>query len=169
MKWVRRGLEVFGALSLLMLVVLAVLIVYSLRDKVNTAEKRDAVFILNWGGIPTNQDFKIISSYRSARNITGDHLDYYCIELPRFEVAENEKEQWHDGPETNPVLAEALQLGVDTARLHGDCFPSIDRANSEAMKIMLCSVTLHDRYPTAADIILYDSKTRRLYYVSYKT
>jgi hypothetical protein len=31
------------------------------------------------------------------------------------------------------------------------------------------SVTLHDREPTAADIILYDAKNRKLYYVSFKT
>jgi len=37
------------------------------------------------------------------------------------------------------------------------------------MKIMFCYVILHDRQPTAANIILYNPKNKRLYYVSYKT
>jgi hypothetical protein len=37
------------------------------------------------------------------------------------------------------------------------------------MKILFWQVNLHDRQATVADIILYDSKTRRLYYVGFKT
>ena len=138
-------------------------------EKVNRAKARDVLFILNWGGITTNQVFKVIASYESARSVTGDHLDYYCIELSKFDVADFAKNEWHDGPEKNPLLAEALELGVNDARQHGDCFPSAEEANSEAMKIMFWSVVIHGHQPTGADIILYDPRNKRLYYVSYKT
>jgi hypothetical protein len=127
------------------------------------------VFFLDFFLYRTNQDFKVIASYESPRGLTGDHLDYYCIELPKFEIAEAEKDEWHDGPENNPLLSEALEFAVNDARMHGDCFPDASQANSEAMKIMFVSVTLHDREPTAADIIFYDTKNRKLYYVSFKT
>jgi len=33
------------------------------RDKVNKSSRKDVLFILNWGGLSTTQDFKIVSSY----------------------------------------------------------------------------------------------------------
>jgi hypothetical protein len=121
------------------------------------------------GGISTNQDFKVIASYESARSFNGDHLDYYCIELPKFEIADYAKLGWHNGPEKDPLLAEALKLGINGVRDRTDCFPAVDEANSEAVQIMFGTVTLHGQWPTAADIILYEQKRNRLYYVSYKT
>jgi hypothetical protein len=170
MKWFRIGLEVIGASSLLFFGVVAAWTFHnSTSERVNTAKRKDVLFVLNWGGVSTNQDFKIIASYQSPRSFTGDHLDYYCIELSKFEVSDYEKNDWHDGPEQNPLLADALELSVNDARQHGDCFPSADEANSATMKIMFWSVELHGRQPTSADIILYNPKNKRLYYVSYKT
>jgi len=170
MRWVRIGLEIVGALSLVFLGVLAVWIFRDTAfERINKANRKDVLFVLNWGGVSTDQDFKVIASYRSPRSLTGDHLDYYCIELSKFEIAEWAKDEWHDGPEQNPLLAEALELALNDARQHGDCFPSPEEADSAAMKIMFCYVILHDRQPTAADIILYNPKNKRLYYVSYKT
>ncbi len=170
MKWLRVGLEVIGAASLLAFAIVATWSVYqSSSEKINRATRKDVLFVLNWGGISTDQDFKIISSYQSRRSFTGDHLDYYCIELPKFEVAEYAKDEWHDGPEKDSLLAEALKLAVDDARQHGDCIPSVEEANSPAIKVMFTTVVLHSRQATAADIILYDPRKRMLYYVSYKT
>jgi hypothetical protein len=138
-------------------------------DRTNAADKKDAEFVLNWGGISTNQSYKVIQSYVSARNLTGDHLDFYCIELQKFEVAETSTDQWKNGPEADPLLAEALQLAPEDAHQHGACFPTTDQANSRNMKIMFWSVTAHGRYPTAADILLYDTDSRKLYYVGFKT
>jgi hypothetical protein len=167
MKWLRIGLEIIGASSLLLSLVGAAWIFHNFTsERVNRAKPKDALFILNWGGVATNQDFKIIASYESARSFTGDHLDYYCIELPKFEVAEYAKDQWHDGPENDPVLAEALKLALNQA---AGCLPSVEEANSPAMKILFQSVVIHDRWPTAADVILYEPKSRKLYCVSYKT
>ncbi len=168
MRWFRLGLEIIGAASVLLLLAVVFLVFYESSDKIDSASKKDALFILNWGGISTNQDFKIVASYRSSRTFTGDHLDYYCIELPKFEVADYVKGRWEEGPETNPIFAEALELGANDAHEHGDCFPSGDEANSPRMKIMFESVYTSGHHPTAAEIILYDAKKSRLYYVSYK-
>jgi hypothetical protein len=170
MKWLRIALEVIGASSLLMLAIGAAWFNHDrTAERVGTATQKDVLFVLNWGGISTKQDFRILSSYQSQRSMTGDHLDYYCIELSTFDVADYAKEQWQDGPEKNPPLAEALRLGADDAHQHASCFPSAKEADSEGMKIMFWSVVLHGRQPSAADIILYAPKNRMLYYVSYKT
>ena len=170
MKFLRIGLEIIGALSLLVFLTAAVWIFRSpSADKVNKAKPKDVRFVLNWGGIPTDQDYHVIASYQSARSFTGDHIDYYCIQLSKFEVPGPEKAEWHDGPEKNPLLVEALELGINSTGKYGDCFPSVEEAKSGAMKIMFWSVVLHGREPTGADIILYDPRNKRLYYVSYKT
>jgi len=168
MKWLRWVLGAIGVLSLLAVTFAGVWVLRASSERTNADGRNNALFVLKWGGISTNQDFKVTSSYNSARNLTGDHLDYYCIDLATFEVADYAKEQWQDGPEKNPLLADALRSGIEAAREHGNCMPPVEQANSAAMKIMFWSVTLHGRYPSAADIILYPS-SRRLYYVSYKT
>jgi len=171
MKWVRLILQIVGALSLALFVIAAVVIGWdaytAMSEHINKATPRDALFILNWGGIPTNQNFKVIGSYQSRRSFTGDHFDYYCIELPKFEVADSEKNHWHDGPEENPLLAAALETAASSPL--APCFPPFEQVNSKAMKIKFESVTLHDGFPEGADIILYDTERRMLYYVSFMT
>jgi len=168
LKWIRVVLEVVGAASLIFLTVAAVLIVQQSRDRVNKAGRKDVLLILTRSGIPTNQDFKLIASYESSTTFTGDHLDYYCMELSKFEVADWRKDEWHDGPEKNPIFAEALKEGVDEAHQENNCFPSPEEANSETMKIMFGDVLVDSLHPISADITLYDPKTKKLYYVSYK-
>lgn len=173
MKWLRLSLQTIGALSVLLFLIAAILVgsdLYSgMSDKFNRATPKDVLFVLNWGGISTNQTFKVIGSYQSRRSFTGDHVDYYCIELPKFEVTDLQKNEWHDAPEENPLLAQALEVAVNGAHEHIDCFPPTEKANSKAMKLKFVSVTLNDRFATAADIILYDRDNGRLYYVSFKT
>lgn len=170
MKFLRIALEVIGALSMLVFLAAGAWVFRSAgADKVNKAQPKDVRFVLNLGGIPTDQDFRVIASYESARSFTGDHLDYYCIQLSKFEVPGPEKAEWHDGPEENPLFAEALELGINSTAQYGDCFPSVEDATSGALKIMFWSVVLHGREPTAADIIMYDPRNKRLYYVSYQT
>jgi hypothetical protein len=168
LKWVRVGLEIIGAATLIFLVALGVSIIQQSTDKINKAKSKDVLFILNASEIPTNQNLKVLASYESSRTFTGDHLDYYYIELPKFEVADREKNNWHDGPEENPILAEALEEGVNEAHQGNGCFPSPGEANSGSMKIRFGNVDVIDRNPNSADITLYDPRSGRLYYVSYK-
>lgn len=170
MKWFRVALEVIGGASLLALAVGFAWGLYSNSfDRVNKVSRKDALFILNGGGLPTDQDYKVVSSYESRRNFTGDHLDYFCIELPKFQVADWAKDEWHNGPEKDALLAEALETALNSAHEPGGCVPAVSEANSPAMKMMFTTVVLHSRHATAADIILYDPQKRMLYYVSYKT
>lgn len=171
MKFLKLALQTTGAVSLLAVLGMGCWILYgNSRDKINKSSRKDALFILNWGGLPTNQDFRILSSYESSRTFTGDHLDYYCIVLPKFEISVQTKDQWHDGPESDPLLVSALETAINDAHeAGGGCIPSIQEANSPAMKMLFPSVVLSNRYALAGDIILYDSKRRMLYYVGYKT
>jgi hypothetical protein len=121
-------------------VVAAVVVAWTLHkatsEKVDKATRKHSLFILHRGGISANQDFKVVASYQSSRSLTGDHFDHYCIDLPKFDVPGPEKDEWHDGPEKNPLLADALALAVNAALQYGDCLPTAEKANSDAMKII---------------------------------
>ncbi len=172
MKVIRIILQIIGAFVLgafLLIVVWSFL--NSPFSSKKVSNKNDAVFILNWAGINKNQDWKIIESSISARNMTGDHVDYYCIQLEHFDVNKRQlHEEWKQGPEKNDLLAAAVENAVEWAILDGSkYFPSSNIANSSSMKIMFWSVTTHGRRPTAAKVILYQPETKRLFYVSYDT
>ena len=169
MKGLRIGLEVLGAAALSAIVVFGISVVYSgSKDRINKASRKDVAFVLNLAGVPTDQNYRVVSSYESARSFTGDHLDYFCIDLPRFEIADRQKDDWHSGPESNPLMVEALKLALDGVHQRDNCIPAVQNANSPAMQIMFPQVVLRNGHATAADIILHDSQTRMLYYVSFK-
>jgi hypothetical protein len=169
MKWLRLGLQIVGAISLVLLLVMTSMVYRDATEHVDAANPKDLLFVLNSGGIPTDQNIKVVGSYRSPHSFTGDHFDSYCIQISRFEVSDLDKKEWHDGPEANPILVAALELGVNDAHGHSGCFPAFAEANSSVMKIKFPSVMLHDGFATSADIILYSSKDKMLYYVSFKT
>jgi hypothetical protein len=169
LKWIRVGLEIIGAATLVFLLIVGISIIQQATNKVNRAKPQDVSLILNAGDISTNQELKVIASYESSRSFTGDHLDYYCIEMSKFEVADRAKNRWHDGPEENPILAEAPDLGVNDAHQENSRFPSPEEANSKDMKILFGDVDVIGRHPHSAVITLYDTKNGKLYYVSYKS
>ncbi len=59
MKWFRVALEVIGAASLLAVVGFGSWNLYSnSSERVNKANSKDALFILNWGSLSTDQDLQ---------------------------------------------------------------------------------------------------------------
>ena len=87
--------------------------------------------------------FRVIAGF-AVGVVFGVFLHYilYRIALPKFEVADRVKNQWHDGPETDSLLANALEVTVNDAGQHGGCIPSVQEANSAAMKILFWQVNL---------------------------
>lgn len=172
MKALRIFLQIIGTLTLAAILLIALWFFQFLPFTANTApNKNDALFIFNWAGIDSHQNWRIIDASTSGRNTTGDHTDFYCIQLERFNVNEKlHQKEWRQGPEENALLAEALEQGASWAQHGGSkCFPSPEAANSSRMQIMFFSVTADGRRPTAARIILFEPESKQLFYVSYKT
>src|SRR5205823_13412073 len=65
MRWFRLGLEIIGAASVLLLLAVVFLVFYESSDKIDSASKKDALFILNWGGISTNRSEEHTSELQS--------------------------------------------------------------------------------------------------------
>jgi hypothetical protein len=170
MKFVRIVLQSIGALTLLLLLAVAVYVFSSFSRSKNATDKDDAVFVLNWAGLNTAQQWTIIDGSISPRNITGDHVDYYCIQLEDTSIKQHHPPDWRTGPETNELLSEALEQAISWAKHEGAaCFPSFDHANSERMKIRFWGMNTHGRAPAGAQVLLLDPATKRLFYVSFDT
>lgn len=169
MKWLRTGLQIIGAASLVFLIPVAWLLYRDMTEHVNAAGIGDAVTILKRSDINPNQSKRVIGSYRSERSFTGDHLDAYCLQLSTFELANDTAKYWHESPESNPILIDALHSALDDAHIHAPCFPTFEQANSKGVMLRFLSADSHDRMATAAEIVLYEPRTKMLYFVSYKT
>jgi len=136
------SLQVVGALALMAGAIVGALIYRQTTEHVDAAGNRDALFVLNSGDIKTAQKIEVIGSFRSGRSFTGDHLDVYCIQLSRFDLSHASEKYWHEGPEGNRILADALELSVNDARDHGLLLSHNDRSKlqRDASEVHLCRV-----------------------------
>jgi hypothetical protein len=170
MKLIRIFLQCIGTLTLVLLAAAAVYAVGAFSGPKKTRDKDDALFVLNWAGLNTAQNWTVIDGSMSERNITGDHTDYYCIQLEDISITQQNPIEWRAGPETNELLSDALGQAIGWAKYAGaDCFPSLDLANSEQMKISFWGMNTHGRSPAGAQVLLLHPSTKRLFYVSFDT
>ena len=138
-KSFRNFLQVVGAITVTAIValVLFILVVRPGFEKNNEASKDDVVFILNWSGITLDQDYAVLGSYQSARNLTGDHIDAYCIQLTECAPSGPQAEQWRAREELNPVVQEALNLAANYAYDNLACFPDADTGLSPTLRVFV--------------------------------
>jgi hypothetical protein len=170
MKFVRLFLQCVGALTLALAVALVFYAATIFSGPRKSMDKDEAMFVLNWAGLNTKQQWTIIDGSRSARSIGGDHADYYCIQLEDTSVSSAYPIQWEQGPETNELLSTALKQAIDWATYEGaTCFPTYELANSEQAMILFLHMTTHGRDPAGAQILLLQPATKRLFYVSFDT
>lgn len=170
MKVIRMVLQCIGALTLVLLLAVTVYAFASFSGPKKTTDQDDAVFVLNWAGLNTAQHWTVIDGSISARNITGDHTDYFCIQLDDISITQRNPIEWRTGPETDELLSETLEQAISWARNAGaSCVPSFDLANSERMKILFWGMNTHGRSPAGAQVLLLQPSTKQLFYVSFDT
>jgi hypothetical protein len=182
-KYIRILLDIAGAVALVVLVTLFTLnfrqfsgLFDDQQPKVDQLSPKDAKFVLNWGSIGDKAKIeRIIHSYESPRSLTGDHVDAYCIKIDIFpdSVLRQEKglpQEWSQGPVTDRVLKEAVELSCSAAESDGQkWFPKASELNSDRYYLSFWQIVLHNQFPTAVQLIAYDRKEKLLYYLSFKT
>ena len=183
MKYLRILLDVTGAVALVALVAFVALnfsqfsgLMGVQQPKVDQLTPKSAMFVLNWGNIGDKAKIKkIIHSYESPQSLTGDHLDAYCIKIDTFpdSVLRQEEglpQEWLQGPITELILKEAIDLSSSAAESDGlKWFPKASELNSNRYYLSFWKIVLHNQFPTAVQIIAYDRKEKLLYYLSFKT
>lgn len=168
---VAKGLQIFGAVSVAVITVGIGHLIYTVIsnvDRKDSATNQSVEFILNWGGLKTSQQFKVLGSFESARSLTGDHLDYYCLQLSDFSPSANEKENWQPLSGLHGPFREAAVRAFDAGNA-SRCFGRTDSRPPDTIVTYIWSIVLHSRSVTAYDVILFDPSSQRLLYVSDKT
>jgi hypothetical protein len=171
MKILRTILQIFGMLFLAAVVAAVGMYFYAFHastEKVNQATENQARFVLNWGGLNAKQNYSVVFSHESRNGFLPDHLIYYCLQLSEFSIDEHHREEWKAGPETNPVFSQAIETAANSVN-GKECFTQHGKANSKEVQAFFWSVRTNGRFPSGAQVLLYEPSSRRLLYVDYET
>jgi hypothetical protein len=133
-------------------------------DRRDAATGSDSLFILNWAGVPTKQNFAVSHSFQSARSFTGDHVDGYCITLENAPI----DAEWRSPSALERPFLEAVTFGLDFAKRDLSCLPSSADLSNRKILIKPFSLHFNSGQPGAGEIILIDPATKELFFVSFK-
>ena len=174
---------VWGAVSLIGLLVVALIGAYSMRnfgvtesDKTDKASKEDVRFILNWCRIGDSRTDEVLHSYESSRSFTGDHVDLYAIKVRDLSIVDLKAPSsdadggWLRCDKLSPVFVDAVRLVSGFSRSDDRLwFPEEADLLSGKYYIWVWSVYLHGQRASSAQIIFANPETSTLYYSSVKT
>jgi len=174
MKYIKIILMVLGAIfSLLIFVPTVVGIFYSYTNtnKSNFATKGDVDFVLNWIGLGANRIETVLNSTKSARSLTGDHLDAYEIKISHVsEIELQDPHSWSRGDKINTTYKDGIDFV--TSWIESDkiaWFPDYDILTSDKCYVFSWSILYHGKNPTSAKMIFVIPSKNLVYYVSAKT
>lgn len=170
MTFVAKGLQIFGALALAALLVIVGFFAYSIysnNDRTEIASKKETQFIFNSSGLKADQEYKVISSFQSARTFTGDHSDHFCLEISAFYPDVNNKTKWKFVPDLSRPEQDAV-ASAESETEAAECFKR-QKTEFRNLQVYPPSVYLHHGYVTSYEVILFDAQTNRLFYKSYKS
>lgn len=167
MKYIKIIYFVLSGLSFLLVVGILSIFIFS-YSPMGTSYSHNPIFTLNHGNITTDQEYEVIYSHQSPPLFNGDHLDYYCIEIEKFEFQTPRGNDWVFGLEENPLFSRARKQ----AAIEGDisrCFNGEFDAESNDIAAKIWSIDANRTRIEGAVIIFYHRKSSRLLYVSSQT
>jgi len=137
----------------------------------NFAKKTDVNFVLNWTGLGAKRIEKVLHSTKSARSLTGDHIDAYEIQISHVSEMElQDPHSWSRGDKINSTYKDAIDfvLGwIEFDKL--TWFPKYNELTSDKCYVYSWSIQYHGKYPTSAKMIFIIPSKKLVYYVSAKT
>jgi hypothetical protein len=174
LRWM---LLIWGAISFMGVLVLGGIFAYRIgfgnKDKIGEISRDDARFVLNWSGLGDERIKEVIYSFESSRNITGDHIDVYAIEITHVDISELEEDSqnrvnaWYRCGELEGVLKEAVEFSAgwanDSSR---PWFPSLEDLHTDNYYVYSWSIDLHGIRTDACKLIFIHPENLMVYYVS---
>ena len=116
----RWSLMIWGALSLIAVIVIASLVAYQFgpgnRTKTQPVSPRDIRFVLNHCGLGEKRIEKVLHSHISSRSFTGDHLDAHAIKITYVDLGEltaqddSRHTRWYRGDQLPTTLDDAVKF-----------------------------------------------------------
>ena len=174
MKIWQRGLIIWGAISLIMIVSLGSYLIYSLtfgnKASVNTARKSDIRFVLNWCELGDDRIERVVNSYSSPTSFTGDHLDAYSIKISAVDTSElkylkNGVGNWYRCDHIPLILSDAISY---TCNWPGELkwFPKIEELKSAEFYVYPVNIYCNGLHPSGAQLIFLNPKEKVIYFIS---
>jgi hypothetical protein len=172
-KWLWIGLEIIGGLAIVLMGCIG-WSVWELghdHEKTNQLKPKEAGFLLDWGGVKnTAKVGRFVYSKVSSRSFTGDHADFYVLEMGNFSKESALKGGlWQEGPLHDPTLEKAVDFSMCWGDESYPGFPSREGLSNRHFLFSFPWIYLHGQRVTAAIVMIYDPETRRLYVVDSKT
>ena len=174
MKILRLILQIIGATTVLAVLGIVISVAIGMwkygsnLESTERPEPQKLLFILNWGGIDNTQKFSVVFSSESPSSFTGDHLTYHCLQLENFNVSQTQKEGWRQGPESEEVFVQAIEVASNSAK-YKECFINGGVPNTEKIYTYFWSIGTHGRNIADTVIIMVEPSSNRLLYVSLAT
>jgi len=176
--WLARALVAWGALSLLSVIAFAGYLAYHYSRghhvEIDTATTKDVRFVLNWCGLGEDRIEKVVHSYVTSRNVTGDHVDAYAIKISNVELKEltaredDFGEGWHRADTVPPVLNDAIAF-MGTWLHQVSWFPSEAELRTSDYYVYPWSIYTQGVRPTATELIFVRPRDNMVFYFSGKT
>ena len=139
------------------------------KEKVNLATKKDVLFIMNSAELDSSQNYKILSSYQSKPYfLINDHLDYYCIQLEKFNSRIGSISQWKFGKEESLVFNHVRTTIASSGKAE-QCFNTVVTGIDKNVAAYIKTLKLSNRNIHGAQIIFYHQPSNRILYVSLET
>jgi len=139
------------------------------------ASPQDVRFVLNWCHLGESRIEEVLHSYKSARSLTGDHLDAYAIRISHVDISELKKDQdafgqrWQRGDQAQGVVNNAIEFV--TGWLDRDAiswFLTPEDIRSDQIYIFPWSTTFLGTRATSAQLIFIRPKDKMIFYISCK-
>jgi hypothetical protein len=167
MKFIKITYLFLSGLSFLL--VCGFLIIFFLSfTQVGMSYSHDPVFTLNHGNIVTEQEYLVIYSHQSPPVFNGDHLDYYCVQIEKFEFQNPKVGEWLFGREENPIFSKARKQAAMLGNMD-ECFKGEIDAESNNIAAKIWSVDTNRKHIEGLVVIMYHKNSNRVLYVSSQT
>jgi hypothetical protein len=176
-KWLWIAVETIGGLSILCVVFMlgaAAWCAWGMArysEKTNALKPRDAREILRWGGIEQKAEVqRFLYSKVSSTSFTGDHDDFFVLEMKRFpKAAALQSGKWLAGPLADPTLQKTVDFSMSWGAESYPDFPARTEVARHNYLFSFPWINLSGQRVTAAIVMFYDPASKRLFVIDSKT
>src|SRR5918999_6024477 len=111
----RNVLAIWGALCLVLLVIVTIAIAYyftiGVQPRDGRATKDDVRFVLNWPELGDDRIEAVVESHESSVHFSGDHFTAYAIRVTTLSESElTSRGRWVRGDRADALMADAIRF-----------------------------------------------------------
>ena len=169
----KRGLMIWGAVSLLGIIVFYATLAYQISTRTTRiveSDDQDVRFVLDWFGLSHDQKVNIEHSYHPTGSWSGDYMKAFAIKIAHIEESEIiQKHGVSSGDKLTPIIRNAVEFVTnftDQSEMHW--FPKSEQILSSKYYIYPVRMVLLGTYPDSVHIIFIRPADKMVFYIAVK-